>query len=136
MRAMGGAAIRLAVVLLGMSAGAADRVSVVGVWARGAAEGDLGQCSNVESMRIQTAPGGLRLLELVSDESGRHLIMRDLTISRWAGRTIQVEEVREPRLPPLMERWTLSRNGAELSIQRRCGKSVQRLAFQRSTASQ
>ena len=128
--------IRLGVVLVGMTAAAKNNPRLQGVWALDSARSALGQCRGFETVALYVeyrAPN-VTVLELVNDEAGRHLLKRQWIASRQTGTTIQLQPVQQPNETfTLPEQWTLSRGGDQLSIGRKCGPSVQRMVFRRST---
>jgi len=129
-------AFRLGVLLVQMTAAAKNHAKLGGVWASDSAKSEPGQCRSVESMMLYveyTAPR-VTVIELVNDEAGGHLLKRQLIALRQSGTTIQLQPVQQANeVSARPEQWTLSRGGNQLSIRRRCGPSVQRIVFHRST---
>ena len=127
--------VRLGVVLVGMAAAAKNTPKLQGVWAIDSARSALGQCRNAETIAlyVEYAAPNVTVVELVNDETGRHLLKRQLIATRQTGTTIQLQPVQQDReVSARPEQWTLSRGGKQLSIRRPCGQSVQRLVFHRS----
>jgi hypothetical protein len=129
-------AIRLAVLLLEVTAVAANSTNLSGVWVLDSARSDLGQCWRVQSMmlRVEYIAARVIAVELVNDESGSRLVRRELTTFKRVGNTIQLRAEQQPnQFSAEPEQWILSSDGTRLSIRRQCGQSVQRLVFHRST---
>jgi hypothetical protein len=129
-------AIRLAVLLLEVTAVAANSTNLSGVWVLDSARSDLGQCWRVQSMmlRVEYIAARVIAVELVNDESGSRLVRRELTTFKRVGNTIQLRAEQQPnQFSAEPEQWILSSDGTRLSIRRQCGQSVQRLVLHRST---
>ena len=129
-------AIRLGVLLLGVTAVAANSINLSGVWVLDPARSDLGQCWKVESMMLRVEYTATRVIavELVNDESGGRIVKHDFTTFKRVGNTIQLRAERQPnQFPAQSEQWILSSDGTQLSIRRQWGQSVQRLVFHRSS---
>jgi hypothetical protein len=127
---------RIAVLLLAVTAVAANSTNLSGVWALDSARSDLGQCWKVESMMLRVEYIAARVIgvELVNDESGGRLVKREFTTLKRVGNTIQLRAEQQPtQFSAQPEQWILSRDGTRLSIRRQCGQSVQCLVFHRST---
>lgn len=131
-----GGAIRLCVLLLEVTAVAANFIDLSGVWVLDSARSDLGQSRKVVSMMLRVEHIAARVIavEVVNDESGGRLVKREYTTFKRVGNTIELRAEQQPnQFSSQSEQWILSSDGTRLSIRRQCGQSVQRLVFRRST---
>ena len=106
-----GGAIRLGVLLLEVTAVAANSIDLSGVWILDSARSDFGQCWKGEMMvlRVEYIPARVIAVELFNDESGGRIVKREFTTLRRVGNTIRLRDERQPnQFSAPSELWILS----------------------------